>query len=276
MKKKIAVGIICAVVAWVVIGVIDFTMVNSYHKPVFCVGAELADDGGSGTYVGLGYSFDIEGNFMPEAENPGVTAYRGYIFGIEVIRGFRDEMLPGVDNESLGATEEIEVVPNDTVLTEPPALTVVCGDKTVEALRGTTSWMYQNEDGTDTSIESDSMHPLQAKEYMTPLELIPTTISSIDPLIAYLQWDTIPDKVVVRCWSEEHWGQPTAESEEIPVSTLMIDSNIETTPIISVELKDGNYIYEVVAEWNSAEKYSGTAYYSFYTIKPTMRLQPIG
>ena len=45
MKKKIA------VVAWVVIGVIDFTMVNSYHKPVFCVGAELADDGGSGTYV---------------------------------------------------------------------------------------------------------------------------------------------------------------------------------------------------------------------------------
>jgi hypothetical protein len=136
--------------------------------------------------------------------------------------------------------------------------------------------MYQNEDGTGTGIESDSMHPLQAKEYMTPLELIPTTISSIDPLIAYLQWDTIPDKVVVRCWSEEHWGQPTAESEEITVSTLMIDSNIETTPIISVELKDGNYIYEVVAEWNSAEKYSGTAYYSFYTIKPTMRLQPIG
>lgn len=112
-KKKIAIGIICAVVAWVVIGVIDFTMVNSFHKPVFCVGAELADDGGSGTYVGLGYSFDIEGNFMPEAENPGVTSYRGYILGIEVIRGFREEMLSGIDSESLGVTEEIEAVPNN-------------------------------------------------------------------------------------------------------------------------------------------------------------------
>ena len=90
MKKKIAVGIICAVVAWVVIGVIDFTMVNSYHKPVFCVGAELADDGGSGKYVGLGYSFDVKGNFMPEDEFPGVTKYTYYLFGIEIETQIRD------------------------------------------------------------------------------------------------------------------------------------------------------------------------------------------
>lgn len=125
-------------------------------------------------------------------------------------------------------------------------------------------------------IEADSLHPLQAKEYMAPLDLIPTPISSIDPFKAYLQWNTIPANVLVRCWNEECWGQFTAESEEIPVSILMIDSNIETAPIVSVELKDGNYIYEVVAEWNSSEKYSGKAYYSFYTIKPTMKLQPIG
>ena len=93
-KKKIIIAIACAVVLWIAVGIVDYGRVHSFEKPIFCVGTELADDGGSGTYVGLGYSFDIEGNFMPEAENPGVTSYRGYIFGIEVIRGFRDAPIP--------------------------------------------------------------------------------------------------------------------------------------------------------------------------------------
>ena len=227
---------------------------------------------------------EVDGSEKPTVDNQSNfgTGY-GYQYGategtIEIYMNDKwcifatEEVRQQIQFPEKSDTEVIETFPNDTVLTEPPALTVVYGDTTVEALRGTTSWMYQNEDGTGTGIESDSMHPLQAKEYMPPLLL---TISSVAPLKAHLQWNTIPDKVLVRCWSEEHWGQPTAESEEIPVSILMIDSNIETAPIISVELKDGNYIYEVLAEWNSAEKYSGTVYYSFYTIKPTMRLQPI-
>ncbi len=48
----------------------------------------------------------------------------------------------------------------------------------------------------------------------------------------------------------------------------MMDSDGKTDPIISIELKNGNYIYEVVAEWNSYDKFSGTAHYSFYTITP--------
>ena len=46
----------------------------------------MAQDGGSGTYVGLGYSFDIEGNFVSESKDllKGVTSYRGYLFGNEV------------------------------------------------------------------------------------------------------------------------------------------------------------------------------------------------
>ena len=56
----------------------------------------MAQDGGSGTYVGLGYSFDIEGNFVSESKDllKGVTSYRGYLFGNEVARGFREQMLP--------------------------------------------------------------------------------------------------------------------------------------------------------------------------------------
>lgn len=161
---------------------------------------------------------------------------------------------------------------NVAVLTAPPELTAVCGNKSAEALRGTTSWHYQNEDGTGTGFCSDAVHPLEAKEHMTPLELTPAAVSSVNPLEAYLRWDTAPDKVSVRFWNEECWNNPTAESDEIPVNITDTDLN---TPTFSIELKDGNCIYEVVAEWNSNEKHGGTAYYSFYTVKPDMELQPV-
>ena len=152
---------------------------------------------------------------------------------------------------------------SNLVLEEPPVLTVVCGKESVEALRGTSSWQYENDNGTSTAIESDSMHPLQVKEYMTPLKLIPTQYSSVEPFKAYLQWDIPPDWVVVRYWSEESWGELNAESEMIPV--LMMDSDVNIGPIFPIDLKEGNYIYEVIADWNSYEKFSGKSHYSFYT-----------
>ena len=51
---------------------------------------QTADDGGSGTYQGLGYRYEIEGNFMPEEEYPGVTRYEMYVFGRQVRIGLRD------------------------------------------------------------------------------------------------------------------------------------------------------------------------------------------
>lgn len=100
-RKKVIITIVCIIAVWFIVGVVDFVLVHNYRKPLFCIGVDLADDGGSGRYVGLGYSFEIEGNFMPDTETPAtedkkpkVTSYRGYIFGIEVSRGFWDEMLP--------------------------------------------------------------------------------------------------------------------------------------------------------------------------------------
>lgn len=89
-KKKIIIAVICAVVLWIAIGIVDYGRVHNFEKPIFCVGSELADDGGSGKYVGLGYSFDIEGNFMPEDEFPGVTKWTYYLFGIEMQSQIRD------------------------------------------------------------------------------------------------------------------------------------------------------------------------------------------
>ena len=89
-----AVSVILGVlVLWLCVGITDFALVTNYKKPLFCIGVDLADDGGSGKYAGLGYSFEIEGNFMPEAEEPGITSYRGYILEKEVCRGFWERML---------------------------------------------------------------------------------------------------------------------------------------------------------------------------------------
>lgn len=90
--KRIVIAILAVLVLWLCVGITDFALVHNYQKPIFCRGVDLEQDGGSGEYAGLGYSFYIEGNFMPEEKNQGVTSYRGYVFGKEVSRGFWDRM----------------------------------------------------------------------------------------------------------------------------------------------------------------------------------------
>ena len=89
-KTKAVIGIVLILMVWFGIGFVDFLRLNEFEMPLFCIGTNLADNGGSGHYVGLGYSFDIEGNFMPEDEFPGVTKYRYYIFGMEIKSEVRD------------------------------------------------------------------------------------------------------------------------------------------------------------------------------------------
>lgn len=89
-KKKIFFVILTLVLVCVIAGAIDFIRVCSFERPLFCIATNTADDGGSGHYVGLGYSFDIEGNFMPEDELPGVTSYSYHVWGIPVCSGSRD------------------------------------------------------------------------------------------------------------------------------------------------------------------------------------------
>lgn len=90
MKKKILIPVLTLLILWLAAGTVDIFRVSSFEKPVFCAPCVTADDGGSGRYQGLGYSFDIEGNFMPEDEFPGVTEYTLRIFGAEVRSGLRD------------------------------------------------------------------------------------------------------------------------------------------------------------------------------------------
>lgn len=90
MKKKVLIPLLIAVLLWMAAGAVDIFRVSSFEKPLFCVPGVTADDGGSGHYQGLGYSFEIEGNFLPEAECPGVTEYTYRIFGAAVREDTRD------------------------------------------------------------------------------------------------------------------------------------------------------------------------------------------
>lgn len=224
------------------------------------------EDIGSGLYI---HRYDIDHNFELR------------VGGSPTVEPMYIHLVSKADPETYIdiRTENVkEFIENDVVLKAPPALYVVCGEASVEALRGTTSWMYDNGNGTSSGFEADSMHPLQAKDYMTPLRLLPSYVSHIDPFTANLRFNVIPDVVQVRCWSEDCWGQYGAESEKVPVTILETETNSAMPGYgtdFLIGLKEGNYIYEVTARWDRSEKYGGTAYYSFYTEMPDLELHPI-
>ncbi|ADU28687.1 hypothetical protein [Evansella cellulosilytica] len=89
--KIIFVIILAVILLWVISGIIDFSLVNGFEKkPIFAIPTVTADDGGSGTYQGLGYSFEIEGDFMSVDEPPRVTYYEYYILGSLISKGNTD------------------------------------------------------------------------------------------------------------------------------------------------------------------------------------------
>ena len=163
----------------------------------------------------------------------------------------------------IGGTDGPEnVVMTPVFVKNMPNLTVAGPAGTVEAGKGTSSWTYKNEDGTYTDVNYDSSHPLALKDTMPVLEMLPNYFSHTDPNIATLWFissgnETPPDKLSVLCWSEE-------ESEKCPVGEEDIAVSREDGKI-AIKLKDGDYIYEVTAVWNSFSQYGGTVRYHFRT-----------
>ncbi|TCK98649.1 hypothetical protein EDC19_1082 [Natranaerovirga hydrolytica] len=91
MKKVIIKVCIGIVVIGLGIGFVDYWRVcHLFEKPIFTIPIMTSDDGGSGTYQGLGYSFEIQGNFMPEDEHFGVTHFEYYWFGNLVKKGMQE------------------------------------------------------------------------------------------------------------------------------------------------------------------------------------------
>ena len=114
--RKWIIGLLILAAVWLGMVVTDFTLLHNFRMPLFCLAVNIVQDGGSGTYTGLGYSFEIHGNFVGEDENMvrGVTSYRGYIFGKEVSRGFLDDMIGSLEKEGSVEVENISSAESST------------------------------------------------------------------------------------------------------------------------------------------------------------------
>jgi len=89
-NKKVKKAVAIVALAWACIFAIDFVRVSNFERPVFSVLVNGADDGGSGTYAGLGYWTEIEGNFVTEDVTKwGVTQYDMKLLGIRVQAAIR-------------------------------------------------------------------------------------------------------------------------------------------------------------------------------------------
>lgn len=89
MKKKIIILALIAVllVSWACIAYSDYADVTiSFDKPQLCIATMTADDGGSGKYISLGYSFDIDGHLESNGKYE-VDKYTYKIFGITIKKG---------------------------------------------------------------------------------------------------------------------------------------------------------------------------------------------
>ena len=181
--------------------------------------------------------------------------------------------MPGSDPPSdnpLPVEEHIEVaapVTDIPVLKSPPELAVLRENVEILALMGSHTWEYLNEDGTSTAICADSLHPLQCRELMPMLVLTPSYYNHIDPNAGYLRFAVTPDTVSVRRWHMLDWDKPEAESTAIPTEI----ANDGGAPLYVLALDNGNYIYEVIAHWESDGTYGGTCSYSFCTMNAKLR-----
>ena len=91
MRKKPAWILIIVLACWGLIMTIDYRRIcHGFEKPIFATPKTTVDDGGSGEYKGLGYTFDIKGNFMPEDVLSGVTHADFYLLGRHAKEAIRD------------------------------------------------------------------------------------------------------------------------------------------------------------------------------------------
>lgn len=79
--KKILLIIICIIiVCWLAIFTTNYIRSNSLKTPVFAFAAETSDDGGSGTYYGLGYKVEVK-KYVDAEYGVKVDSVRMFMFG---------------------------------------------------------------------------------------------------------------------------------------------------------------------------------------------------
>ena len=136
-----------------------------------------------------------------------------------------------------------------------PQLMVSCNGIWAEAVMGTTEWTFDNGDGTMQTINGDSAaHPTDRLDYLLPKALnVKRTDGELTAVT--LNFDKKPDSIKVDSWFITENGDIKPFDTEKKGLDIFLNSSKETC------------IYEVVATWNSSDKYYGTVRYSFCVVK---------
>lgn len=128
---------------------------------------------------------------------------------------------------------------------KPSHLSVSDGISTIQAWRGTYSWYVENEDGTGSGICADSSHPLDSKDRVPAIKVTQKTTLT-------LNLEGNPSKITVKRYN-------LSTNDHDSYKEIAINGN-------QIEVKSGDYLYEVIASWSS-QAYNGTVYYAFRTEK---------
>ncbi len=144
--------------------------------------------------------------------------------------------------------------------TEPPELTVTNAQgASITAHSGSYDWDYDLGNGQRSGAIACGAHPLdEICRDMTPILEMPVAVSASFHYTVTLDFgDCAPDSVILRCWSEQCWGDTQAKAEKLSVQR-------QDDGAYAVELIPSIGVFAVDASWD-AEDYKGTATYTFCT-----------
>ena len=128
---------------------------------------------------------------------------------------------------------------------QPPFLYVHDGKTQIKAWRGTHSWYVENEDGTGSGVCADSSHPLECKDSVPAIKVAQKATLT-------LNLEGNPSKITVKRYNLNTKNYDNYDE-------IIVSGNL-------IEVKSGDYLYEVIASWSS-QAYNGTVYYAFRTEK---------
>ena len=146
-----------------------------------------------------------------------------------------------------------------SALTEPPELTVTNAQgASITAHSGSYDWDY-DAGGQRMGAIACGAHPLDENcRDITPILEMPIAVSASFHYTVTLSFgDCAPDSVILRCWSEQCWGDTEAKPEKLFAER-------QDNGAYTVELIPSIGVFAVDASWD-AEDYKGTATYTFCT-----------
>lgn len=144
--------------------------------------------------------------------------------------------------------------------TEPPELTVANAQgASITAMGGSYDWDYDLGNGQRSGAIACGAHPLdEMYRDSTPALEMPVALSASSYYTVTLDFgDCAPDSVILRCWSEQCWGDTEAKPEKLFAER-------QDNGAYTVELIPSIGVFAVDASWD-AEDYKGTATYTFCT-----------